>query len=483
MRLTEVLQLLGGLVGGEAGSRLLVALGLYRGNHITPVASPDTLLRAIRRAPLASSPPVTPRVLSVDDFAFRRGMRFGTLLVDLERRRLVDLLPDRSAATFAQWRRAHPGVEVMCRDRGGAYAEGGRQGAPQATQVADRFHLLRNLFESLDRLLIRHQPPLTHVAAEVAAAATAALPVSAAAAPPALQEQCPAAPPPPAPRRRAPRHERASAVRRARRLARYEAVMEAHRAGLPLQAIAQRVGIARNTVRRFLRSPGYPDPALRRRRWRKMTPFEGYLRERWDAGEQNTATLFRELQAQGYTGAASTLREHLAAWRSVPWRPGRRPVALTGQPAPPPTRTFSARQTRWLLMGASRGDHAGMDAVASSYVAALVARSPSLRQAQVLVTAFFGFVRDRDASCLGRWLGDVQRSAIGELIRFADGIRRDDAAVAAALGTEWSQGQTEGQVNRLKLIKRQMYGRACFDLLRQRVLARSAASFGSTGRP
>ena len=251
--------------------------------------------------------------------------------------------------------------------------------------------------------------------------------------------------------------------------------MEAHRAGLPLQAIAQRVGIARNTVRRFLRSPGYPNPAHRRQRWRKMTPFEGYLRERWEAGEQNTATLFRELQAQGYTGAASTLREHLAAWRSVPWQPGRRPVALTGQPAPPPTRTFSARQTRWLLMGASRGDHAGMDAVASSYVAALVARSPSLRQAQVLVTAFFGFVRDRDASCLGRWLGDVQRSAIGELIRFADGIRRDDAAVAAALGTEWSQGQTEGQVNRLKLIKRQMYGRACFDLLRQRVLARSAA--------
>ena len=474
VRLAEVLQLVGWVAGGAAGSRLLVALGLGREGNGVPAASPDTLLRAIRRA--APAPAATPRVLSVDDFAFRRGMRYGTILVDLERHRLVDLLPDRTAATFARWLREHPGVEVICRDRGGAYAEGGRQGAPHALQVADRFHLLKNLLESLDRLLIRQQRLLTQVATEVAAS-TAAAPLpetSAEQTPPAAAS--PGHPPAPqAPRRCAPRHERASAARGERRRARYEAVMEAQRAGMPVQTIAQRVGLARNTVRRYVRSDGYPEPALRRRRWRKMTPFEGYLRERWDAGEQNAATLCREIQAQGYTGSASTLRDQLSGWRSGPRRPGRRPVACTGQPAPPPARTFSARQTRWLLVGASGGTGRDVDATATAYATALVERSPCIRQAQVLVTAFFRFVRDRDASGLEPWLAHAQGSEIAELRSFADGIRRDFAAVAAALGAQWSQGQTEGQVNRLKLIKRQMYGRAHFELLRKRVLARSAA--------
>ena len=416
-------------------------------------------------------------MLSVDDFAFRRGLRYGTILVDLERHRLVDLLPDRTAATFARWLHDHPGVEVICRDRGGAYAEGGRHGAPQAVQVADRFHLLKNLFESLDRLLIRQQRLLTQVASEVVATRAAApqretppqqLPLTSLS--PSRSD------PLHAPRRRAPRHERVSAGRRARRLARYEAVMEAYRAGAPVHTIAQRVGLARNTVRRYVRSEGFPEPAVRRQRWRKMVPFEGYLRARWDAGEQNTAALLRAIQARGYTGSASTLREHLSAWRSAPHRPGRRPFASSGQLAPPPARTFSARQTRWPLLGARADTEAGdTDATASAYATALVARSPSIRQAQRLVTAFFRFVRDRDASGLERWLGQAQRSEIAELVSFAEGIRRDDAAVAAALGAEGSQGQTEGQVNRLKLIKRQMYGRAGFDLLRQRVLARSVA--------
>jgi transposase len=221
------------------------------------------------------------------------------------------------------------------------------------------------------------------------------------------------------------------------------------------QQLGRPVGDA--TGWRSLRSTGFPEHAARRQRRRLMALFEGYLRERWDAGEQNAATLFREVQAQGYRGSPSTLREQLSRWRIAPRTPGRRPVARTGQVAPAPARTFSARQTRWLLVGLAQQP----DAVATAYTAALLERSPPIRQAQALVTEFMRLVRQRDAASLPRWVSQAQQSEITELVSFADGVRRDDAA---ALRLEWSQGQTEGQVHRLKLVKRQMYGRAKFDL-------------------
>jgi transposase len=443
LRLSEAIRLVGCLLGGEAGRRLLVELGM--------ATSPDTILRTLRRIPLPATP--TPRVLSVDDFAFRRGRRYGTILVDLERRRLVDLLPDRTAQTFAAWLRAHSGVAVISRDRGGAYAEGGRQGAPEAIQVADRFHLLKNLLESLDRLLIRHQRLLSQVARDVAVTTA-----------PSATPATPASPLPAA--RRAPRHERESCLRRDRRVARYDAVLEAYRRGTPLATIAQQVGLSRNTVRRYVRAECFPEHAARRHRWRHLARFEAFLRERWNAGEQNAAALFRAIRAQGYRGSASTLREHLSQWRSEPHRPGRRPYALSGQPAPPPVRIFSARQTRWLLVDGI----AEPDVVATAYTTALLEQSPPLRQAQALVTEFLRLVRERDGAALAGWLLHAQNSGIAELVSFADGVQRDKAAVEAALRLEWSQGQTEGQVHRLKLVKRQMYGRAKLDLLRQRLL-------------
>jgi transposase len=242
--------------------------------------------------------------------------------------------------------------------------------------------------------------------------------------------------------------------------------MEAYRQGVPLSAIARQVGLARNTVRRYVRSDGFPEHAARRQRWRQMALFEAYLRERWNAGEQNAAALFREIQALGDRGSASTLREHLSRWRSEPRTPGRRAVALTGQVAPPPARTFSARQTRWLLVGVVNAP----DALATASTEALLERSPPIRRAQMLVTEFIRLVRERDAASLSEWLSRAQQSEIAELISFADGVRRDYAAVEASLRLEWSQGQTEGQVHRLKLVKRQMYGRANLDLLRQRLL-------------
>ena len=149
-------------LGGEAGTRLLRVLGLAS-------TSPATLLRHVRRAPVATLPAAAkPRVVGIDDWCFRRGQRYGAIVVDLERRQVLDLLPDREAGTVATWLREHPTIEIVSRDRGATFAEGATQGAPHAVQVADRFHVLKNLMEAFQRVLGNEHAAL-HVAAQVVA--------------------------------------------------------------------------------------------------------------------------------------------------------------------------------------------------------------------------------------------------------------------------------------------------------------------------
>ncbi|HEV2462055.1 MAG TPA: ISL3 family transposase [Ktedonobacterales bacterium] len=454
-------------LGGQAGQRL--ARHLHLGEAGT---SRNTLLRLVRRAPLPAASEVAPdlRVVGVDDFAFRRGSHYGAVRVDLDQHRVLDLLPDRDAATFATWLEQHGGahVAVVSRDRGGAFAEGARQAAPQAVQVADRFHLLQNLGQALDQVLTREHHVLTDVADAVSAAAVGAAKerdtdAERASAPVTVTPEAPAAP--------RTRLEREHTAVEARRQARYERVVALATAGHSLREVARRAGVNRGTVRRYLRAGRYLSCAQHSRRPHSCAAFAMYLRQRWADGEHNRAALFAELQERGFTGGASTVRQYVRGWRTGPRQLGRRLRQAGAAGAPPPRqRRFSPRQTRWILLRPVEE----LDPDEQTYRQALCQQSAAIAAAQALVEDFGRIVRARAHTELNGWLAAAARSGLAELVSFARGVQRDYDAVAAALGSPYSQGQTEGQVNRLKLLKRQTYGRANFDLLRRRMLYRAA---------
>jgi transposase len=466
------LEAVGFALGGQAGRRLICRLRLAATG-----ASRNALLRLVRRAVLPGADQIAPqlRALGVDDFAFRRGQRYGAILVDLEQHRVLDLLPDREAATLACWLEQHAGhhMAVVSRDRGGAFAEGVRQAAPHAVQVADRFHLLQNLGQALDRLLTREHRVLTQVAAAVSqtlsAVTVAELPAQqtphAAPAAVALVSGGVSAPVP----LLAPltRLEREHAAVEARRQARYTRVVTLASDGYSLREVARRAGVNRGTVRRYLRAGQYHPCATRSRRPHVCDPYAAYLRQRWNEGERNSAALLLEIQEHGFTGAASTLRHYVRAWRTGLRHGGRRRSTDDTVPAAPPhRRRFSPRQTHWILLRPIEE----LDPKERAYREALCQESGTIATAQRFATEFGQIIRTRACSALDAWLAAALRSHIPELVSFARGIRRDYTAVTAALLSPHSQGQVEGQVNRLKMLKRQTFGRANFDLLRRRVL-------------
>jgi transposase len=455
-------------LGGQAGRRLAQRLCL--GAHGT---SCNSLLRLIRHAPLSTASAGAPEVrrLGVDDFAFRRGLRYGALLVDLDQHCVIDLLPNREAATLAAWLTAHGGaqMELVSRDRGGAFADGVRQGAPQAVQVADRFHLVRNLGQALERLLIREHRVLTRVAeaiwppSDAGGMTNSSGETTVGASPEALPEEtAPSVPP-------LTRVERERAAVDDQRRARYDRVVALAAAGHSLREVARRASVSRETVRNYLRAGQYR-PCAPRRRPGKTDRYTAYLRRRWKEGEHNSVVLLHEIQEQGYTGAASTLRQFVRAWRTGPHRPGRRRHGEDRASAPPAQPRFSPRQTHWILLRPVED----LTDDERAYREALCRESALIATARRLVSEFGRIVRARAVANLGVWLAEVRYCRIPELVSFVRGVQRDAAAVTAALSSPFSQGQVEGQVNRIKMLKRQMYGRASFDLLRRRVLYNSA---------
>lgn len=416
-------------LAGRAGARLAERLGLPVGRN--------SLLRLIRSLPEPAPGRVT--AVGIDDFAVRRGHRYGTVLIDVDTHRPIDLLPDRESTTVAAWLRDHPEVEVVCRDRAGAYAEAATTAAPQAIQVADRWHIWHNLAQHAEKTAARHTGC-------VAAAADAAVP-----------QQRPQEPDP-----TVPECESVALVQRGGTLAdrvrqRYQQINALAVEGKGIKHIARELGLSRGTVRRFTRAtsvdellPAEPRPG----RVSILTPFAEHLWQRYNDGVTNATTLLKEIQALGYRGGYSALRDHVRAFRA-----GQPPRPV---PAPPPNR----REITNLI---TRHPNT-LDDNETQTLQQIRRGCPHLDRLADHVAEFAKMLTELGGKNLDAWITAVKADDQPDLHSFVRGIEADYDAVRNGLTLTHNSGAVEGQVNRIKMIKRQMYGRANFDLLRRRVL-------------
>jgi transposase len=411
-------------LAGRAGMRLAAALGI--------AVHRSTLLRLVIDLP--ESPICTsPEVLGVDDFALRRGHIYGTLLVDATTGRAIDMLPGREAGPLTGWLKAHPGARVICRDRAGAYAEAARDGAPAAVQVADRWHLWHNLAEHTAKAVARHQACLKQIAAAAEPAAPRSEPVVTAAAVPAAES------------------------RLAARMRDQHAAVQALRVrGVGLRGIAREFGVDRKTARRFAHAVTGDEPVARAvSRPTVLDRYQPHLHRRWDEGCHDAAELHAEITALGYHGSLRTVYRYL------------QPLRAGTAAAPTLTPPLKIGQvTSWLLHRAE-----DLDTGDQQMLASIRAHCAQLDRLAGHVTSFAKMMTRRTGQQeLTGWLDRVDADDQPELHTFATGIRQDLSAVTAGLSLPYSSAATEGNVNRLKAIKRQMYGRATLDLLRKRVI-------------
>lgn len=435
-------------------------------SHLGIIVSPDTLLRLAKHAPEA--PLVVPKALGVDDFAFRRSHSYGTLLVDLTSHRPVDVLPDRTADTLSQWLRAHPGVHYVGRDRSPEYARGVSEGAPSAQQVVDRWHLMKNLREVLERVLGRVYETLKQ------RQLATGLPVR-----------------PRAKRRRSKNEQMAAQMARLRREARYADVVALYRQGASIVRIAEDLHMSRTTVRKFVAAGAFPERASTLRSKSILDPYIPYLQQRLAAGPVNASQLWRDVREQGFLGGYKVVARWVQAqgWQL---RKGRfsqarrmqeafRQSSASGftpvqehedskQAKGHPHMTLeepveSPRHLVWLLLR----DPARLSE-AEHQMLTFIRQEPTVDRAYQLAQHFIQMMHDHQAPELDAWISICTSSGIADLETFAVGLQKELSAIKAAFTLSYSTGPVEGQINRLKLIKRSMYNRGSFALLRRRVL-------------
>ena len=408
-RLDEIVFCLGIALGGRPAAALAKRIEIEVSN--------DTLLRAVRRRGASQASP--PSVIGIDDWAWRRNFRYGALICDLERRKTIALLPDREPATAEAWLRQWPDIKLIARDRGGAYALASQKALPNAVQVADRWHLMENASAAFLDAVRKSMRPIRAA-------------IGAATIEPALLTAA----------------ERLQYEGYLRREETNASILTMVGDGASIKEIRRKTGYSRKLIRAVLR--GQRSDIFRTRQ-SSLEPWLPWLDEQWAAGRRNGCELWRDLKRRGFRGCLRVVGE----WAG---RRRRADKAESGLGRAPAARTIA----RWLTTGRDRLTKA--EAVT---VAAIENGVMLLAEARDAIAAFQDIIRRKAAVELDPWL---DRAKDGLVAAFAIGMTKDKAAVAAAIESPWSNGQTEGQICKLKLVKRQMYGRGKIDLLQARVI-------------
>lgn len=436
-RVTTALKHLGVELGGNGAARLARQLRLN--------FSPTTLLRLIRQIPLPASP--SPRIIGLDDWAWRRRVAYGTIVIDLEHRRPLDLLPDRQATTVANWLKQRPSIEVITRDRSTDYASACQQGAPQAQQVLDRWHLLRNLRDALERAL-RELPPDTLILPSLNLGQTTTVILAAEAS-------------------------------RAARVRRYELVKALQAKGLSARQTARQLHLSRPLVSRFYRADTFPE-RKRRMAWEQgLAPFQVHLQAYWDQGGRNAMQVWRDLRSLGFTGSRHWVARWFRLRREQPapstpkcyLTPAYQQARQLQTPAPSLNPPMAPKDLAWLMVSDPK-THSPLE----QQVLAQVQQHPIQNRLFTLGRQFVQNLRERNWKDAEAWLTDCENCNLPTFVNFAKGLRQEQSAFVASLREAWSNGPVEGQITRLKLLKRQMYGRAKLDLLRIRFLKQTSSA-------
>jgi transposase len=418
--LLELLAHIGLALAGRAGARLTAALGIAAGR--------DTLLRLVKSLPEPEIGPL--EVVGVDDFAFRKGHHYGTVLIDMATHRPLHLFDGRESEDLAAWLRQHPEIRVVCRDRSSGYGEGARLGAPQALQVADRFHLWQNLCEAVEKTVNTLRPHLVDPA-------PSPQPDELQAEPDIVQ------------------HQRELKIV-TRMKVQHAAAHELWAQGLSKAAIGRKLGLHQATVRKLVNAATVEDlTAKTLQRAHVVDPYTGYLHRRWNEGIRNATQLFREIRQLGYPGAELAVQRHLRRYRT-----SRGHMQAPG-PKPPSVREVTA----WITTHPDRLEDADADRLV-----VLRSRSQDLDRLTRHVRSFAVMLTQREGERLDEWIRTVEADSLAPLASFARNLRRDLDAVRNGLTLHYSSGAVEGNINRLKMLKRQMFGRAGLDLLRKRVI-------------